>query len=159
MYDNLKVLHGLPKQGQKITFLKPIDIHWFTNVVEDQKLLEVGKEYTVRKTRLNSSSTHVWLNEIPTYDEERDLPFFNLSKGTFEWDLPELKEEDFIGVQVRTAIIIQYFHPDIGIEFDGEVYKEGSPTWVFEYDTEYGEEITKAYLKPEYNDNDETDNN
>ena len=75
---------GFPNDGQKITFKEPIKIHWFTNVVGDQKLLEVGKEYTVRKTQLNSSSSFVWLEELESYDKERDMPFFNLWSFTWE---------------------------------------------------------------------------
>lgn len=63
--------------GTKVKFTKPIKIHWFNNLVEDQKLLEVGKEYTIKKVEVASSATYVWLEEIPVYDEERDLPFFN----------------------------------------------------------------------------------
>ena len=63
--------------GTKVKFTKPIKIHWFNNLVEDQKLLEVGKEYTIRNVGVASSSTFVWLEEIPVYDEERDLPFFS----------------------------------------------------------------------------------
>lgn len=75
---------GLPKNGQKVVFTEPLTMHWFTNVVADQKLLEIGKEYTVRKTNLNSSSTYVWLEEIEAYDVERDLPFFNM--WCFDWE-------------------------------------------------------------------------
>ena len=74
---------GFPKDGQKVIFKEPLTIHWFTNVVEDQKLLEIGKEYTVRKTQLNSSSSFIWLEELEPYDQERDLPFFNL--WSFSW--------------------------------------------------------------------------
>lgn len=63
--------------GTKVKFKTPMLAHWFTNVVEDQKLLEVGKEYTIKKVEVASSATYVWLEEIPVYDEERDLPFFN----------------------------------------------------------------------------------
>lgn len=63
--------------GTKVKFTKPIKIHWFNNLVEDQKLLEVGKEYTIKKVEVASSATYVWLEEIPVYDEERDLPFFS----------------------------------------------------------------------------------
>jgi hypothetical protein len=66
-----------PPVGTKIKFKTPILGHWFTNVVEDQKLLEIGKEYTIKKIGVASSSTYVWLEEIPIYDTERDLPFFN----------------------------------------------------------------------------------
>lgn len=75
----MKKLQILPltARGTKVKFVKPITDHWFTNVVEDQKLLEIGKEYTVEKVEMNSSSTFVWLQEIPPYDEDRRLPFFN----------------------------------------------------------------------------------
>lgn len=63
--------------GTKVKFKTPILGHWFINIVEDQKLLEVGKEYTIKKVQVASSSTYVWLEEIPVYDEERNLPFFN----------------------------------------------------------------------------------
>ena len=63
--------------GTKVKFTKPIKIHWFKTLVDDQKLLEVGKEYTIKKVEVASSATYVWLEEIPVYDEERDLPFFN----------------------------------------------------------------------------------
>ena len=75
---------GFPKDGQKITFKDPTVSHWFTNVVKDQELLEIGKEYTVRKTQLNSSSSFVWLEELEPYDVERDMPFFNV--WSFDWE-------------------------------------------------------------------------
>jgi hypothetical protein len=75
---------GFPEDGQKVVFSEPLTIHWFTNVVKDQELLEIGKEYTVRKTQLNSSSSFVWLEEVEAYDAERDLPFFNL--WSFDWE-------------------------------------------------------------------------
>lgn len=74
---------GFPEDGQKVVFSEPLTIHWFTNVVKDQELLEIGKQYTVRKTQLNSSSSFVWLEELEAYDVERDLPFFNL--WSFDW--------------------------------------------------------------------------
>lgn len=63
--------------GTKVKFTKPIKIHWLKTLVEDQKLLEVGKEYTIKRVEVASSTTYVWLEEIPVYDEERSLPFFN----------------------------------------------------------------------------------
>ena len=75
---------GFPEDGQKITFNEPLVVHWFKNVVKDQELLEIGKEYTVRKTQLNSSSSFVWLEELEAYDKERDMPFFNL--WSFDWE-------------------------------------------------------------------------
>ena len=58
--------------GTKVKFTKPIKIHWFNNLVEDQKLLEVGKEYTIKRVEVASSATYVWLEEIPVYDEKRN---------------------------------------------------------------------------------------
>ena len=90
----------IPNKGQKIRFANPAKIHWFTNVVDDQKLLEVGAEYTVDKIHIASSATYVWLEEIECYDEERELPFFNLH--SFEWEDEEedegcgLTKEDFL---------------------------------------------------------------
>lgn len=75
---------GFPKDGQKVIFKEPLTIHWFSNVVQDQKLLEIGKEYTVRKTQLNSSSSFIWLEEVEVYSTEQDLPFFNL--WSFDWE-------------------------------------------------------------------------
>lgn len=75
----VKTLQILPlaAKGTKIKFVKPINQHWFYNVVNDQKFLEIGKVYTVDKVEMASSATYVWLEEIPIYDSERQLPFFN----------------------------------------------------------------------------------
>ena len=75
---------GFPRDGQKVVFKEPLTIHWFSNVVQDQNLLEIGKEYTVRKTQLNSSSSFIWLEEVEVYSTEHDLPFFNL--WSFDWE-------------------------------------------------------------------------
>jgi len=72
----LQILPLAPK-GTKIKFVKPITKHWFTNVVEDQKLLEVGGIYTVEKVEMASSATYLWLQEFPSYEEGKKLPFFN----------------------------------------------------------------------------------
>jgi hypothetical protein len=64
-------------KGTKVKFVKPITHHWFTNLVEDQKLLQVGNIYTVEKVEVASSGTYLWLREFPPYDEDRRLPFFN----------------------------------------------------------------------------------
>jgi hypothetical protein len=64
-------------KGTKVKFVKPIKIHWFNNIVEDQKLLEVGNIYTVEKVEVASSGTYLWLQEFPPYNEDRRLPFFS----------------------------------------------------------------------------------
>jgi len=84
IFEKYKEEMGFPKDGQKITFTQPCTHAWFTNVVDDQKYLVIGQEYTVRKTQLNSSSSYVWLEEIETYDTERDVPFFNM--WSFDWE-------------------------------------------------------------------------
>lgn len=79
---------GFPKDGQKVTFTTPAKFAFHKNVVQDQELLEIGKEYTVRRTQLNSSSAYVWLEDIKAYNEEHDRPYFNL--WSFDWqDRPE----------------------------------------------------------------------
>jgi hypothetical protein len=88
IYAKQKEKMGFPKDGQTVTFTTPVKFAFHNNVVADQDLLEVSKEYTVRRTQLNSSSAYVWLEEIPVYDEESDRPFFNL--WSFDWqDRPE----------------------------------------------------------------------
>jgi hypothetical protein len=84
IYQQQKEKMGLPKVGQKITFTRPTKFAFHINVVDDQKLLEIDKEYTVRKTQLNSSSAYVWLEEIPSYNEEHDKPYFNV--WCFDWE-------------------------------------------------------------------------
>lgn len=54
-----------PNIGSKVTF-KGTTKFWFTNIIEDaNKLLEVGKEYTVSKIQLASSWCGVVLEEYP----------------------------------------------------------------------------------------------
>jgi len=84
-FEDDKERLGFPADGQRITFKHPCEYSWFDSVVDDQKLLVQGQEYTVRKTELNSSSAYVWLQEIEVYDAERDLPFFNLV--CFDWEI------------------------------------------------------------------------
>jgi hypothetical protein len=72
-----------PIVGQKIRYTLPTKFHWFTHVIDDEKLLELGKEYTVKKIEIMSSCVYVELVEFPFYDKERELPFFNL--WAFSW--------------------------------------------------------------------------
>lgn len=69
-----------PKIGSKVIF-KGTTKFWFTNIVEDaNKLLEVGKEYTIKKLELASSWCGVVLEEFPDnrfalnwFDHEKEL--------------------------------------------------------------------------------------
>lgn len=143
MFDSRKVLHAFPKDGSKVVFKKPATIHWFTCVVKDQELLELGKEYTVRKTELNSSSSYIWLEEIECYDQERDLPFFSVH--CFEWQTPELDPKDLIGFFAREATVAANNY-NVGIEYGDFSYKNSADKIIVLVCDEY-ERITDAYYK------------
>jgi hypothetical protein len=67
-----------PKNGSKVTF-KGTHMLWFKNIIADaERLLEIGKEYTVAKIGLNSSWCSVVLEEFP--DTKFALSFFEYSK-------------------------------------------------------------------------------
>lgn len=91
MFDKYKILHGFPKVGQKVKYVKPTKVHWFKNVVEDENRLILLDEYTVSKTELNSSSSYLWLEEFPQ-EKDNGTPFFNL--GAFDWiaEVPQASE-------------------------------------------------------------------
>lgn len=101
IFENYKILHGLPKKGQKIIFKGEKVFSWLTNVIEDSEKLIPGQEYTVRKTQLNSSSTYVWLEEFPNIfdpndpNDGRDQPFFSMH--SFKWELPEINPDELVG--------------------------------------------------------------
>ena len=61
------------KKGDKITF-KEVGPHWFIDRVENAKKLQSGKEYTVKKISVASSSTSVILEE--TGDLAYELGWF-----------------------------------------------------------------------------------
>lgn len=84
MIEKQKEKMEFPKNGTKVTFTTPAKFAFHNNVVQDQDLLEIGKEYTVRRTQVNSSSSYVWLEEIEVYNEEHDKPYFNL--WSFDWE-------------------------------------------------------------------------
>jgi hypothetical protein len=148
IFNDRKILHGLPKVGQTITFIEPTR-SWFINVNEDAKKLIPGKEYTVRKTQLNSSSTYVWLEEFPNiFDDNdpndgRDQPFFNMH--SFEWEPPELDPKDLIGKFFASDIRSLHRTYGWGIQLKDDVCYDGSPMLVVDYDK--NEMVTDAYFK------------
>lgn len=82
LFEDRKEAMGFPKDGQKITYSKPTKVAWFKSVVDAEKLLTLGNQYTVRRTELNSSSSYVWLEEFP--EDDRNQPFFSL--WAFDWE-------------------------------------------------------------------------
>lgn len=122
LFNNRKILHGLPRVGQKITFKNPAKFAFIQATIQAEKdLLEVGKIYTVRNVQLNSSTTYVWLEEFP--DEN---VFFNMH--SFEWDAPEIQPEELIGFYESDLVILRYKY-SVGITINGEVRYEGSPVY------------------------------
>jgi hypothetical protein len=149
IFNSRKILHGLPKEGQKIKFTKPTKFALHTNVIEDEKLLELGKEYTVKQTELNSSSTYVYLEEF--WDDDLDMYRNNqkcFSMGAFEWELPEINPDELIGLSVNDMSMLSQTY-GIGIEMDGETYRGGDPILVVDYKRENHYPIVAAYWKKE----------
>jgi len=67
-----------PKIGSKVTF-RGTTMFWFVNIVKDANdLLEIGKEYTIKKLELASSWCGVILEEFP--DHKFSLSFFDYEK-------------------------------------------------------------------------------
>lgn len=57
-----------PQVGSKVTFKGTPEFFWFPNIIKDaNELLEVGKEYTISKLRVNSSWCSVVLEEFPNH--------------------------------------------------------------------------------------------
>lgn len=80
---------SMPKIGQKLIYTKPTEFAFHTNVIQDEKLLVIGREYTLKNININSSSVYIWLEEIECYNQERNLPYFNL--WAFNWEGKDLE--------------------------------------------------------------------
>lgn len=148
IFDRYKILHGLPIPGQTITYVKPTKASWFKSVVEDEKNLELGEQYTVEKTELNSSSTYVWLKEFYSDKEpcgfcDDRIPFFNLH--AFEWTLPELEMESLKGFSIHDMRLIKTKYGFGFEDTEGKTLIEGNPIIILDYD-ELGT-ITSAMRK------------
>ncbi len=150
IFNNRKILHGLPREGQKIRFLEPTKFAFHTNVIEDEKLLELGKEYTVKKTELNSSSTYVYLEEF--WEDDMDMYRNNqkaFSRGAFEWELPDINLDELIGFQRNDMKRLSRTY-GYGIEEGGEILCNGDPILVIEMsDHSWNGYVTKAFWKIE----------
>jgi hypothetical protein len=139
MFDNRKILHGLPKDGQKIEAITNKTNSWFLSVVEDTKKLKIGKEYTVLKTELNSSSSYVWLEEFG-----KDV-FFNIH--SFEWELPNLDPNDLIGFFVSDMNTIHHKY-GWGVQVGENIRHEGNPMIVVKCENkEHVDYITSVEFK------------
>lgn len=160
IFDDRQFLYGLPRCGQKIKYVRPTQFAFHSNVIEDEKnLLELGKEYTVRKVNLNSSSTYVFLEEF--WDEDLDeyrhnQKFFNMH--AFDWVPPEIDCSLLIGRDPRDLVHLSRTYK-IGITINGVVYHDGDPMLYIEHepflsrlpeDNYRNLKITKAYWKNEH---------
>jgi hypothetical protein len=147
LFDDRQFLHGLPVRGQKIKYVKPTKFAFHTNVIEDEKnLLELNKEYTVRRVELNSSSTYVSLEEfwVEGLDEYRNnQKCFNMH--AFCWDKPPIDTTRLIGRDPRDCAILHRSY-GCGLTVNGETRYEGTPMLHVEYDTA-SYTITQAELK------------
>jgi hypothetical protein len=147
LFDDRQFLHALPVRGQKIKYEKPTKFAFHSNVIEDEKnLLELGKEYTVRRVELNSSSTYVYLEEfwVEGLDEYRNNQKC-FSMHAFCWDKPPIDTSMLIGRDPRDCEILQCSY-GCGLTLNGEIDYEGTPMLHVEYDTT-SYTITQAELK------------
>lgn len=67
------------KHGDKITFKKAGEWHYFRDRIENAKKLEEGKTYTVKEISVASSSTGVKLEE--TEELEYELCWFDIKEN------------------------------------------------------------------------------
>lgn len=138
LFDKYKVLHRLPVKGQKVKCKSKATHHWFKDLIErEQTLLEIGKEYTVRDTELNSSSTYIWLEEFPDTNgnEERGNVYFSM--GSFEWTPPPLDPQSLIGFSVRD--LFRLIHKGINVDNDTFIITDGDIKYLPLYDQIHGQ--------------------
>ena len=82
-----------PKAGSKATF-KGSSKFWFTNIVKDaNELLELGKEYTIKKLELASSWRAVILEEFP--EHKFSLGFFDYDKDLTTQEVMKIEKESW----------------------------------------------------------------
>ena len=141
LFDKYQVFYNLPRPGTKVTFTKKTKFAFFKSTIENEDLLELGAEYTVKKVNLNSSSTYVYLEEF--WDENLDTYRFNqkaFNIGAFTWPEVGINPQDLVGFTVRDCYS---FCSDgkIGIKEGGELLFAGEK--IIEIESEKGI-ITKA---------------
>ena len=158
IFDDRQFLHGLPIKGQKVKYVNPTEFAFHTNVIENENLLELGKEYTVRSSDhigrlfvLNSSSTYVCLEEF--WDEDLDEYRHNqlsFNMHAFEWVKPEIDPSMLIGRDPRDCAMLHNTYR-CGVTQNGKLWYEGDPMLYIEYemlaDISHSLRITKAYFQ------------
>lgn len=151
IFDDRQFLHGLPQQGQKVKYVKPSEWCWHTDILENEKLLELGKEYTVRRVQLNSSSTYVCLEEF--WDEDLDEYRHNqksFNMHAFSWEKPKIDPNMLIGRDPRDCAMLHNTYK-CGITQNGKLWYSGDPMLYIEYEMREDERrslyITKAEIK------------
>lgn len=131
------VLNALPKVGQKIMYSSPTEWSFHTNIKENEKLLEIGQKYTIRKYHIGGSTTYIELEEFhdPELDEyKKNQKMFSIF--AFTWDTPELNPNDLIGMcsfTVKTRLTEKY---QLDIDIDGELEEFGGNKQVLKITTE-----------------------
>lgn len=116
------IFNALPKVGQKIRFEAYTKFSFHREIKENEKLLKIGEQYTIRKYHIGGSTTYVELEEFhdPNLDEYRsNQKMFSIF--AFCWDAPELDPNDLIGMcsfHIKTRLSEKY---GLDIDIDGEV--------------------------------------
>jgi len=81
-----------PKEGSKVRF-KGVHQFWFVNIVKDaNELLDLGKEYTIKKLELASSWCAVILEEFP--EHKFSLGFFEYDKDLTTQEVQKIEREN-----------------------------------------------------------------
>jgi len=150
LFDDRQFLHGLPVWGQKIKYVKPTEFAFHSNVIENEKsLLELGREYTVRRVQLNSSSTYVCLEEF--WEEGLDEYRFNqksFNMHAFEWEKPPIDPSMLIGRNPRDCAMLHNTY-GCGVTQNGKLWYEGDPMLHIEYEMRDDERNSLYIIKAE----------
>ena len=90
----------VPKSGEKITFKYPKTSDVFLDLLENQKLLEINKEYTLSYINfVDMDSSCVSLVEFPSLSETSKPPMFSLT--IFDWSgRPDSSKRVFLNPRI-----------------------------------------------------------
>lgn len=88
-----------PELGSKVTY-KGTHMFFFVNIVQDaNELLEVSKEYTIKKLELASSWCGVVLEEFP--EHKFSLSFFEFNKDLTTDEVMKFKKDQWDTVKYK----------------------------------------------------------